>query len=56
MAICPGDGEATPGGGDAFGGAAPAGEVTGDAAGVVAGELPDEGDAAGAAAAEAGAP
>lgn len=50
FAICPGDGEATPvgwpGGGDAFGGAALAGEVPGDPAGAVAGELPDEGDAA----------
>ena len=50
FAICPGDGEATPvrcpGGGDAFGEAALAGEVPGDATGGVAGELPDEGEAA----------
>jgi len=43
FAICPGDGEATPvrcpGGGDAFGGAALPGEVPGDAADAVAGEL-----------------
>ena len=50
FAICPGDGEATPvrcpGGGDAFGEAALAGEVPGDATGGVAGELPDEGEVA----------
>ena len=49
FAICPGDGEATPvrcpGGGDALGEAALAGET----AGAVAGELPGEGDVAGAA-------
>ena len=49
FAICPGDGEATPvrcpGGGDAFGEAAPAGET----AGAVAGELPGEVAATGAA-------
>ena len=50
FAICPGDGEATPvrcpGGGDAFGGAALAGEAPSDAAAAIAGELADEGDAA----------
>ena len=60
FAIWPGDGEATPvrcpGGGDAFGEDALAGEVPGDAAGAVAGELPDEGEAACAAAGEAAAP
>ncbi len=48
--ICPGDGEATPvgcpGGGDAFGGAALAGEVPGDAADAVAGEVLGAGEAA----------
>ena len=56
MAICPGDGEATPvrcpGGGDAFGEAALAGELPGDGAGAVASELLDEADAACAAAGE----
>jgi len=46
FAICPGDGEAMPvrcpGGGDAFGEPALAGEVPG----AVAGGVPDEGDAA----------
>src|SRR5262245_65664948 len=52
FAICPGDGEATPArcpeGGDAFGDAALAGEVAGDAAAAVAGELPGGGGACGA--------
>ena len=50
FAICPGDGEATPvrcpGGGDAFGGAELAGEVPGDAAGAIAGEVLGAGEAA----------
>ena len=50
FAICPGDGEATPvrcpGGGDAFGETALAGEVAGDAAGAGAGELAGAGEAA----------